>query len=80
MHVMNVHGNTFLIRNTIPTADLPHAGHAGSNLCNNVSMGSIAIPHFDPGDRTGTDKTHVAEEHVPKLGKLIETGFAEIRP
>ena len=42
-------------------------------------MRDIAAVHAQllPGDRTGTDETHLATEHIHELRKLVETGAPE---
>ena len=38
---------------------------------------AFVIVHFLGEVRAGADEAHVAFEHVPKIGELIEAGFAE---
>ena len=59
-------------RDVAAPADLPEAGDAGLHGEAAALGGCLEFFHLVDWQRTGADEAHVAFEHVPNLGKLIE--------
>ena len=59
--------------------DLRPAGHAGFGLVAGVVVGDVVLEVADEFGALGAraDETHLASEHVPELGQLVDVPFAD---
>lgn len=76
-HILLVKIDLFFSGNTVAAVDLGPSRHAGADVIHafaHTELVHIGLTH-DKG--TGTNKAHIALQHVEELGKLVDAGFSE---
>lgn len=76
MHVPAVHLYALGVVDVAASAGLPHAGDAGKDGI--IFFNELVISfHFRLHDRPRAYEAHLAFQHVPELGQLIEAGLSK---
>src|SRR5690606_2505254 len=76
IHVPDIQLEPLVPLNIVATADLRETGDSRLDVVATHLLGGVEIEIFHQ-QRSWSNEGHVALEHVPELGKLVQTGLAQ---